>query len=89
MINEPSPFTGLNIRMPITIPIKGRKFINQGSGLPFRKMVIILSPSRPRVGHRTVLFWIAVQEFYLSSEAKHIYIYVYGYIVRNGVSLIQ
>ena len=27
------PFKGLNIRLPILVPIKGRVFINQGSGL--------------------------------------------------------
>ena len=35
MINKPSPFKGLNIRIPIIIPIKGRRFINQGSTLPY------------------------------------------------------
>ena len=34
MINKLSPFKGLNIKIPIIIPIKGRGFINQGSGLP-------------------------------------------------------
>ena len=34
MINKPPPFTGLNIRIPIITPIKGREFINHGSGLP-------------------------------------------------------
>ena len=33
MINTPPPFKGLNIRIPIITPIKGRGFINQGSGL--------------------------------------------------------
>ena len=33
MINKPSPFKGLNIKIPIIIPIKGRGFINQGSGV--------------------------------------------------------
>ena len=33
MINKPTPFKGLNIRIPIIIPIKGRGFINQGSTL--------------------------------------------------------
>ena len=32
MMNNP-PLKGLNIRIPVTIPIKGRGFINQGSGL--------------------------------------------------------
>ena len=36
MINKPPPFKGLNIRIPITTPIKGRGFINQGSGLGLR-----------------------------------------------------
>ena len=35
-MNKPPPFKGLNITIPIIIPIKGRGFINQGSGLaPF------------------------------------------------------
>ena len=33
MINKLPPFKGLNIRIPIIIPIKGRAFINHGSGL--------------------------------------------------------
>ena len=33
MINKPPPFKGLNIRIPIIIPIKGSGFMNQGSGL--------------------------------------------------------
>ena len=33
MINKPSPFKGLNIRIPSIIPVKGRGGINQGSGL--------------------------------------------------------
>ena len=33
MINKPLPFWGLNIRIPIIIPIKGKRFINQGATL--------------------------------------------------------
>ena len=33
MINKPSLFWGLNIRIPIIPPIKGRGFINEGSTL--------------------------------------------------------
>ena len=33
MINKPPPFKGLNIKIPIIIPIKGRGFINKGSTL--------------------------------------------------------
>ena len=33
IIKNPPPFTGLNMRIPIVIPIKGRGFINQGSTL--------------------------------------------------------
>ena len=36
MINKPPPFKGLNIRMPIIIPMKGRRFVNQGSALCLR-----------------------------------------------------
>ena len=35
MINKPPPFKGLNIRIPIIIPIKGSGFINQGFGVCF------------------------------------------------------
>ena len=31
MINKPSPFKGHNIRIPSTIPIRRRGFINKGS----------------------------------------------------------
>ena len=37
MINKPPPFKGLDIRIPIIIPIKGRGFIDQGSGLATSK----------------------------------------------------
>ena len=33
MMNELPPFKDLDIRIPIIIPIKGRGFINHGSGL--------------------------------------------------------
>ena len=42
MINKPPPFKDLNIRIPIMIPIKGRGFINHGSGLP--PVIIVESP---------------------------------------------
>ena len=32
MINNSPAFKGLHIRIPIIIPIKGRGFINHGSG---------------------------------------------------------
>ena len=31
MINKPPPFKGLNIRIPIIVPVQGRGFVNQGS----------------------------------------------------------
>ena len=36
MIHKPPPFYGLNIRIPILLPIKGRGFIEQGSTLEWR-----------------------------------------------------
>ena len=33
MINKPPPFKGLRIRIPTITPIKGRGFIDQGSGI--------------------------------------------------------
>ena len=33
MVQKPPPFKGLNIRILIINPIKGRGFINHGSGL--------------------------------------------------------
>ena len=41
MINRPSPFKGLKIRIPITIPIKGRGFINHGFGLEMSKRLFL------------------------------------------------
>ena len=38
MINKPPPFQGLNCRIPILIPIKGRGFLNQGSRLSTSSM---------------------------------------------------
>ena len=36
MINKPPPFKGLNIRIPIIIPIMGRGFTSHGSTLGFK-----------------------------------------------------
>ena len=36
MINKPPPFKGLNIRIPIIIPVRGRGFINRRLGLSYR-----------------------------------------------------
>ena len=33
LIHKPAPLKGLHIRMPIIVPVKGRGFIKQGSGL--------------------------------------------------------
>ena len=33
MINKPPQFKGLNTRIPIIVPIRGRGFIHQGSRL--------------------------------------------------------
>ena len=33
VVNTPAPFKGLNIRIPIIVPIEGRGVINQGSSL--------------------------------------------------------
>ena len=35
MMKKPPLSKGLNIKVPIIIPIKGRGFINKGSGLPY------------------------------------------------------
>ena len=34
MLNKLSPFKGLNVRIPSIVSIKGKGFVNQGSGLP-------------------------------------------------------
>ena len=47
MIHEPPPFKGQNTRTPVIIPIKGRGFINQGSGLNLEPCT-----PRPRKAHR-------------------------------------
>ena len=36
MISTSPPFNGLNIRIPIIIPVKGKGFISQRSGLGFK-----------------------------------------------------
>ena len=48
MINKPLPFKGLNtcIRIPITIPVKGRGFIDQGSRLQLDRDVQVERPRR-------------------------------------------
>ena len=33
MVNRPPPFNCLNVSIPIMILLKGKRFINQGSGL--------------------------------------------------------
>ena len=33
MIYNPIPFPGLNLRIPIIIPIQGKGFINHGTGV--------------------------------------------------------
>ena len=56
MINKPPPFHGLNIRIPIIILIKGRRFINQGSvvGEPVivtsEEIILIHSPTSCKSG---------------------------------------
>ena len=41
MINKPPPFKGLNFRIPIIIPIKGRRFINHGFGLEMSRPLFL------------------------------------------------
>ena len=41
MINNPLPFEGLNIGIPSIVPIKGRGFVNLGSGLEENKGIYI------------------------------------------------
>ena len=48
MINKPPPFKGLNIRICIIVPIKGRGFVNQGSGLT-RSIVPVTSSYQVRL----------------------------------------
>ena len=38
MISKPTPFKDLHVRIPIIIPIKGRGFIDHGSGLLMLKL---------------------------------------------------
>ena len=57
MINKPPPFKGLNIRIPIVTPIKGKGFINQGSGLLRFVPWSCRSPS-PQVPSKGHIPWI-------------------------------
>ena len=43
MIDKPLPYKGLTIRIPIIIPVKGRGFVNQGSGVILAVAHIITS----------------------------------------------
>ena len=47
MINNPPPFKGLNIGIPIIMPIKGRGSINKGSGLSVSVYFVGLSKEFP------------------------------------------
>ena len=42
MINKPPRFKGLDIRIPTVIPVNGRGFIDQGSGLLHKKNLFLL-----------------------------------------------
>ena len=46
MINEPLPFQDLNIRIPIITRIKGRGFVNHGSGLHPKPQTLSPMPVR-------------------------------------------
>ena len=46
MINKPPPSKGLNIRIPIRIPIKGRGLIHHGSTLKSQALGIQIAQSR-------------------------------------------
>ena len=54
MIKKPLPFKGLNIRIRIIIPIKGRGFINHGSGLGVNRGVIGILENRMET---TIVYW--------------------------------
>ena len=54
MINEPLPFKDLNIRIPIITPIKGRGFINHGSGLHPKPQTLSPMPVRIHQGKATL-----------------------------------
>ena len=54
MINKPPPFKGLDIRIPIIIPIKGREFINEGSALVLRAVSSTSALRHPQQGSGVV-----------------------------------
>ena len=71
MSNKLPPFKGLNIRIPITIPIKG-KGINQGSGLTRRVLTPVGLPAGA-LRFRVCSFMIGSLEVtskYIRSRAK-------------------
>ena len=49
-MSNPCPFKALSTRIPIVIPIKGRGFINHGSGFGFRNLGIC-------IGHTVASAW--------------------------------
>ena len=51
MINKPPTFEDLNMRIPVIIPIKGRGFLNHGSGLCIPSDAGICSMRMPYFGY--------------------------------------
>ena len=58
MINNPPCFKGLNTSIPIITPIKGRGFINQGSGLGF-----MVEGFRASLGFKVYRFFWAIARY--------------------------
>ena len=48
MINKPCPFGGLNIRIPILIPIKGMGLMNEGSWVSLQIIFHVYSSREPQ-----------------------------------------
>ena len=69
MINEPPPLKGLNIRIPIISPIKGRGFANQGSTLGFRGLGLKLGKKM----EATVVCWGYIRIMEKKMETTTVY----------------
>ena len=90
MMNNPPPFKGLNIRIPSTIPIKGRGVINHGSTLGFIPKrteflkpedtslgrVRVRAPTHPLLAHMRVLQNSLMYEYHAENVDVHLKIFM-------------
>ena len=96
MMNNPPPLQGLNIRIPSTIPIKGRGVINHGSTLGFTPTrteflkpedtslgrVRVRAPTHPLLAHMRVLQNSFMYEYHAESVDVHLKMFI-GFVPQR------